>query len=122
MDLTCVVAFHPGIAGPVALPDRDERPVHAKVLVCAGDEDPLIPYSAREKFAELMNSAGADWQFVSYGGAAHSYTDRSVDAMNMPGFKYHEPTDRRSWAHMKLLFDEAFGVNIGSSKIFSRGP
>jgi dienelactone hydrolase len=108
-ELKCVVAFHPGMAGPVALPDKDERRVEPKVLICAGADDPLIPASAREKFAGLMNAAGADWQFISYGGAAHSYTDTSVDAMNLPGFKYHAPTDRRSWAHMKLLFDETIG-------------
>jgi dienelactone hydrolase len=105
-ELKCVVAFHPGMAGPVALPDEDDRPVGPKVMICAGADDPLIPAAAREKFAELMNAAGADWQFISYSGAAHSYTDKSVDAMNMPGFKYHAPTDRRSWTHMKALFNE----------------
>ena len=109
-DLKCVVAFHPGMAGPVALPDKDDRPVRAKVMICAGADDPLIPASAREKFAELMNAAGADWQFISYGGAAHSYTDRSVDALNMPGFKYDAAADRRSWTHMKALFDETMGA------------
>lgn len=108
-ELKCVVAFHPGMSGPVALPDKDERKVHGKVMVCAGADDPLIPAAAREKFAELMNAAGADWQFISYGGAAHSFTDKSVDAMNLPGFKYHAATDRRSWAAMQDLFGEAFG-------------
>jgi len=108
-ELKCVVAFHPGMAGPVALADSDGRPIaRCKVMVCAGADDPLIPPAAKEKFAELMNAAGADWQFISYGGAAHSFTDRSVDAMNMPGFKYHAATDKRSWTAMKNLFDEAF--------------
>lgn len=108
-ELKCVVAFHPGMSGPVALPDKDDRKVTGKVLICAGADDPLVPLSAQKKFAELMNAAGADWQFVSYGGAGHSFTDRSVDAMDMPGFRYHAPTDRRSWAQMKALFDEVFG-------------
>lgn len=108
-DLKCVVAFHPGMSGPVALADRDDRKIpNCKVMVCAGAGDPLIPNSAQVKFAELMNDAGADWQFLSYGGAAHSFTDRSVDAMNMPGFRYDDRADRRSWAAMKDLFAEAF--------------
>jgi dienelactone hydrolase len=107
-ELACVVAFHPGMAGPVALPERDGRAVHAKVMVCAGADDPLIPDAAQVQFARLMNEAGADWQLLVYGGAAHSFTDRSVDALNMPGFRYHAPTDRRSWAAMKNLFDECF--------------
>jgi dienelactone hydrolase len=44
-----------------------------------------------------------------YGGAGHSFTNREVDAMNLPGFKYHEPTDRRSWRAMRDLFDEVLG-------------
>ncbi|HTT98146.1 MAG TPA: dienelactone hydrolase family protein [Rhizomicrobium sp.] len=107
-ELKCVVAFHPGMAGPVALADKDDRKIPScKVMVCAGADDPLIPDSARVHFAKLMNAAGADWQFLSYGGAAHSFTDRSVDAMNMPGFKFDARTDRRSWAAMKDLFSEA---------------
>lgn len=109
-ELNCVVAFHPGMTGPVALPEKDDRKVFGKVLVCAGADDPLIPLSAQEKFAALMNAAGADWQFVSYGGAVHSYTDKSVDAMNLPGFKYDARTDRRSWAAMRALFDEVFAA------------
>ena len=108
-DLKCVVAFHPGMSGPVAQPESDERKIPTcKVMVCAGADDPLIPNSAQVKFAELMNAAGADWRFLSYGGAAHCYTDKSVDAMNIPGFKYDARTDRRSWAAMRDLFGEVF--------------
>lgn len=108
-ELKCVVAFHPGMAGPVALPDSDPRKVACKVMVCAGADDPLIPHTAQVKFAELMNAAGADWQFLSYGGAVHSFTDTSVDAMDMPGFRYNATVDKRSWTAMKNLFGEAFG-------------
>ena len=109
-ELKCVVAFHPGMSGPVALPDKDDRKIpNCRVMVCAGADDPLVPDSAKVKFAELMNAAGADWQLFVYGGAAHCFTDRSVDPMNMPGFKYDARTDRRSWAAMRDLFAEAFG-------------
>lgn len=110
-ELKCVVAFHPGMSGPVALPEKDERKITScKVMVCAGAADPLIPPTAQVKFAELMDAAGADWQFISYSGAGHSFTDRSVDALNIAHFNYHEPTDRRSWIAMRNLFDEALGA------------
>lgn len=107
-DMKCVVAFHPSMAPPVPLPHKDDRPVQAKVMVCAGADDPFIPPSAREKFIELMTAAKADWQMIVYSGAGHSFTDRTVDRLNMPGFKYHAPTDVRSWAAMRNLFDECF--------------
>jgi dienelactone hydrolase len=109
-DLACVVAFHPGMAPPVPLPDSDDRPVQAKVMVCAGADDPFIPGSARKKFIELMKAANADWQLLVYGGAGHSFTDSSVDRLNMPGFRYDAITDARSWAAMRNLFDECFGL------------
>jgi dienelactone hydrolase len=105
-ELSCVVAFHPGMTWQ---PERDDRKVNARVMVCAGVEDPLIPASARERFITLMIAAKADWQLLTYGRAGHSFTDKTVDAFGMTGFFYHEPTDRRSWAAMRDLFDETMG-------------
>jgi dienelactone hydrolase len=104
-ELKCVVAFHPGLNH---LPESDARPVSGKVMVCAGQRDPLIPNDARNRFMRLMTEADADVQYLNYGEAGHSFTDKTVDAMGMPGFNYHAPTDRRSWAAMRGLFDETF--------------
>lgn len=105
--LGCVVSFHPGLQG---LPESDARAVTCKVMVCAGDKDPLIPPAARERLIALMNAAGADWQLLTYGKAGHSFTDKTVDAMGIPHFNYHADTDHRSWAAMRQLFDETFGA------------
>jgi dienelactone hydrolase len=105
-ELACVVAFHPGLT---SLPESDDRKIAGKVMVCAGVLDPLIPTAARERFIALMNAVGADWQLLTYGQAGHSFTDRTIDAMNVPGFRYHEPTDKRSWGAMRALFDETMG-------------
>ena len=107
-EIAGVVAFHPGLAG---LPEKDDRKVHGKVLVCAGVKDPLIPPAAREKFIAAMIAAGADWQLLTYGAAGHSFTDKSVDAFGMPGFNYDAATDKRSWAAMRQFFDETLGVS-----------
>jgi dienelactone hydrolase len=104
--LTCVVAFHPGLTH---LPESDPRSVHGKVMVCAGQKDPLIPDDARTRFFKLMADAGADLQYINYSLAGHSFTDKSIAAFNMPNFEYHASTDRRSWAAMRDLFDETFG-------------
>jgi dienelactone hydrolase len=105
-DLKCVVAFHPGMTH---FTDTDARQLAGKVMVCAGQKDPLIPAEARERFLKLMADAKADLQYINYSGAGHSFTDKSVDAMGIPGFNYHADTDRRSWAAMRDLFDETFG-------------
>ncbi len=105
-ELSCVVSFHPGLT---ELPEKDERKIACKVLVCAGAHDPLIPGSARKRFIALMTECGADWQVNVYGNAGHSFTDKTVGALGMQGFDYHEPTDKRSWAAMRQLFDESLG-------------
>lgn len=107
-DVKCVVAFHPGLTN---LPESDPRPVTGKVMVCAGQKDPLIPVEGRERFLKLMADASADLQYINYSGAGHSFTDKSVAQFNMPNFEYHAPTDRRSWAAMRDLFGETFGAS-----------
>jgi dienelactone hydrolase len=104
-DMKCVVAFHPGLTH---LPESDPRKVTGKVMVCAGQLDPLIPDDARTRFLKLMHEAQADLQYINYSLAGHSFTDKSVAQFNMPNFEYHATTDRRSWAAMRDLFDETF--------------
>src|SRR5437763_5911902 len=82
VELAAVVAFHPALTN---LPQHDDRTITCKVMVCAGDDDPLIPLPSREIFAAHMRASGADWQFLLYGGAGHSFTDKGVDALGMKG-------------------------------------
>ena len=56
-----------------------------------------------------MRAAKIDWRMILYSGAGHSFTNPAADGLNMPGFAYHEPTDRRSWRAMLDLFDETMG-------------
>lgn len=105
-DLKCVVGFHSGLA--TVRPD-DAKNAKAKVLVCIGNEDPLIPPDQRAPFEQEMQAAGIDWRMNLYGGAKHSFTNPLAGAVGVPGIEYHEPTDRRSWAAMLDLFDEVFG-------------
>jgi dienelactone hydrolase len=101
-DLSCVVGFHPGLD---ATP-QDASAVRGKVLVCAGEKDPVVTAEQRAAFAAEMSAAGVDWQLYLLGGAGHSFTNREIDAYGFPGFAYHAVADRRSWLAMQNLFDE----------------
>jgi dienelactone hydrolase len=101
----CAVGFHPGFK-----PSSGVRgPIAAKILMMVGDEDPVVSVQDRENFAREMKEAGADWQLHVFGGVGHSYTNRAVDALGMPGFRYDERTDRRAWQSMLALFEERLG-------------
>jgi dienelactone hydrolase len=51
-----------------------------------------------------MTAAGADFKFVSYPGAIHSFTNPDATEMgkkfNMP-IAYNEKADKESWNEMK---------------------
>jgi len=105
-DLKAVVGFHSGLG--TSRP-QDAANIKAKVLVCIGADDPIIPPDQRAAFEKEMTDGKVDWRINLYGGAGHSFTNPAVDALGRPGFAYHAPTDRRSWAAMLDLFGEAFG-------------
>jgi len=104
--LGAVVGFHSGLG---TIRPQDAAQIKAKVLVCIGADDPIVPAEQRAAFEKEMTEGGVDWRMNLYGGAGHSFTNPAVDQMNRPGFAYHAPTDQRSWRAMIDLFDEAFG-------------
>ena len=105
-DVNAIVSFHGGLATTAP---QDAKNIKGKVLACHGAEDPIIGADQVAGFLAEMREAKVDFQFISYGNAAHSFTNREVDAMNMPGFKYDEQTDKRSWQAMRNFFDEVLG-------------
>ena len=101
-DVGCVVGFHSGLA---TIAPQDAKNIRCKVMVCLGTDDPIIPHEQRGAFIDEMRAGGVDYQMLLYGNAGHSFTNREVDAMNIPGFAYHAPTDQRSWQAMRNFFD-----------------
>jgi len=104
-DVACIVGFHAGLT--TSAPD-DAHAIRGKVLVCQGNKDPIITAEQRDAFAAEMTRAGVDWQMHLYGGVGHSFTNRDIDAWNIPGFAYHAAADQRSWRAMRDLFNEVF--------------
>ena len=104
--LRAVVSFHGGLEAPKP---EDAKNIRAKVLVCHGANDPLIPPAQVAAFEAQMRDTTVDWQLTSYGGAVHSFTNPDADKLGNPALAYNAAADRRSWAAMLALFEEAFG-------------
>lgn len=83
--------------------------VKARLLVCHGDADPMVPRSQVMAFWEEMDAAGADWHFHSYSGVRHGFTDPGSDARGLAAIGYDESADRQSWAALMELLDEVLG-------------
>ncbi len=105
-DLKAVVSFH-GVLTTTspAVPAA----VKARVLVCTGADDPLAPADHVAAFeAEMRSAKVANWQVISYGNTLHGFTNPAADGSILASALYNESADRRSWAAMKSLFEEAF--------------
>ena len=105
-DLKAVVSLH-GVLSTAA--PAATGAVKARILVCTGADDPLVPADQVTKFEDEMRAAKvADWQVMSFGNTLHGFTNPSADGSVMAAALYNKSADRRSWAAMKSLFPEAF--------------
>ncbi len=103
--LRAVVGFHSGLG--TAAPASDAKAIQARVLVCIGADDPMIPAEQRAGFEAEMRGAGVDWQMHLYGNTVHSFTNRGAAKRDMPdAIRYSPEADARSWASMQALFGE----------------
>jgi dienelactone hydrolase len=102
-SLRGIVSFHGGL--------QTQRPavagqVKAKIMVCHGNDDPFVPAEHVASLIAELNEAGADWQFINYGGTVHSFTNPEADSRGLPALKYNKLSDERSWKAMLNFFDE----------------
>jgi dienelactone hydrolase len=104
VDLKGVVSFHG------ALPTEKAEPgsFKAKVLVLHGADDPLTTKEQVMAYQDSLRAGGADWQFMFYGGARHSFTNPDADKAGIPALAYNKIADRRSWKLMLSFLDELF--------------
>jgi len=108
VDLDGVVSFHGSLASPIS---AEEGAVEARVLVLHGGADSFIPEEQIQAFKDEMEAAGADYEFVSYPGVLHSFTNPEADA-NAEKFgipiAYDAEADADSWERMQAFFEEVF--------------
>lgn len=103
-ELTAVASFH----GLLDTARAAKAPVHPRILVCHGDQDPMVPRQQVVAFWEEMDAAGANWHFHAYSGVKHGFTDPASDSRGLAAVGYDASADRQSWAAMLNLFDELF--------------
>jgi dienelactone hydrolase len=97
-DLDGVVSFH-GSLPPAT--EEQQKQIKASILVAHGEEDSFVPPERIAAFKAALESAGADWQMVTYGGARHGFTNPDAGGYGMDKLKYDPKADARSWALMQ---------------------
>jgi dienelactone hydrolase len=104
--LSAIVTFHGGLGSPRP---QDAAKIRARVLVCHGAADPLVPPAQLSEFVTHMSSASVDWELQVYAGVQHSFTNPELTDDSLPGQHYDAAADARSWRSMLELLREAFG-------------
>jgi dienelactone hydrolase len=108
MDLSGVVAFHASLTATVK---AEPGQVKAKVRVFNGADDPFIKPEDLKALKDGMEAAGADFEYVAYPGAVHSFTSPEAtergEKLNLP-LKYDAAADRDSWAKALAFLQEIF--------------
>jgi dienelactone hydrolase len=109
VDLKGVASFHGTLK---AVKPAQPGGVKAKVLVLHGADDKFIPQEQIEAFQQEMKTAGADFKFISYPGALHSFTnpeaDENAKKFNM-AIAYNAEADQKSWNELKNFLKTIFG-------------
>jgi dienelactone hydrolase len=106
IDLKAVASFHGGLA---AVKPAQPGSVKAKIIVFNGADDTFVPAEQIEAFKKEMTSAGADFRFISYPGAIHSFTNPDADAYAKKfhiKVGYNKEADRKSWDELKKFLHE----------------
>lgn len=106
-DLDGVVSFHGSLGG---LPPVNDT-ITAKVLVANGADDSFISAESIAVFRDDMDVAGADYTFIDYPGAKHSFTNpgatRVGEQFGLP-LEYNAAADKASWQAMLDFFNTLF--------------
>jgi len=108
VDLKGVASFHGGLT---AVKPAQPGSVKAKILVLNGADDKFITKEQIEAFKQEMKNAGANFRFISYPGAVHSFTNPDADELgkkfNMP-IRYNQEADKNSWEELKKFLKQIF--------------
>jgi len=108
VDLRGVASFHGALT---AIKPAQAGMVKAKILVLNGADDKFIPAEQIEAFKQEMKSAKADFQFISYPGAIHSFTNPEADALGKKfnlALGYNADADKKSWIELKKFLNKIF--------------
>jgi dienelactone hydrolase len=106
-DLDGIAAFHAGLQLPV----MPQEGVKSRVLVLNGADDPFVTEEQVANLTSGYEDINADYQYISYDGAVHAYTNPGADSLGQKfelPLAYNAEADSLSWQEMKTFFSETF--------------
>lgn len=106
-DLKGVASFH----GNLTAVKPAQPGIKTKILALHGGDDKFTTPEQIDSFKEEMKNAGADFQFITYPGAKHGFTnpesDLYAEKFNLP-LGYNAEADKKSWQELRHFLKEIF--------------
>ncbi len=103
LNVKGIVSFHGGLKKDASRPNES---ITTKVLICHGADDKSVTEDDIHNFEKEMREGKADWQFISYGNAVHSFTNPEAGNDNSKGNAYNEAAAKRSFTHLLQFLKE----------------
>ena len=103
LDVRGVASFHGILATP-----EPAKEIKARVIVFNGKDDKFISAKDILAFEEEMKGAKANFEFIAYEGAVHSFTVKEAGDDPSKGMAYNEKADKSSWTKLESFLKEVF--------------
>ncbi len=104
LDVQGAVSFHGGLRNSSMR--MNQTSLSAKIIVYNGADDKSVTNDDILNFEKEMRAGNADWQFINYGNAVHSFTNPEAGNDNSTGNAYNEKAAKRSFEHLKSFLKE----------------
>jgi dienelactone hydrolase len=108
VDLKGVASFHGSLGTSTP---AEPGIVKARIISFTGEADPMIDADSVAVFKREMETAGANFQVVTYPGVKHSFTNPDADELGkkfgLP-LAYDAAADKDSWQQTKEFLKEIF--------------
>ena len=106
-DIDAVVCLHGDLATTMPAKKGD---IKAAVFVIHGSKDPVAPKKDRDVLEEELESTGANWQMLDFGGRLHSFAEPET---NMPGVAvYHAGAAHQTYRMLDDFIQDAFAKRL----------
>lgn len=103
LPITGAISFHGGLASAKS---DDAKNIKTKILVQHGAIDPFVPVDEVMQFLKELNENKVNYQFISYSGAVHSFTEKAAGDDITKGAAYNQQADERSFLALKSFLEE----------------
>ena len=101
-DVAGVASFHGNLSAP-----EKAKSIKARVIVFQGADDKWTAAQVPDLKKE-MEEAKADFEYVEYKGAVHSFTVKEAGDDPSKGMAYNTDADKDSWEKLKAFLAKAF--------------